>query len=569
MSLKPRLRFFHTVKFKVALCYATLFTVAAAATFFSVYWTLSSIMTSKADKELMAFSHELECSFLRGSDGGAEDEWLPLDKIPPQVLSAVKLAVDGIKVHEAKIGGANEQKQTYEVFGILDSRSYTVKVSRAGELLAVESATLKERIQRLEDEFYDESYSEGLNRIYFLLLSPQGEILAKSDTSYWPELKHATSRPIPKLKGGVQFKTEPIRKRHRNARIIDKVLFDGNIIEVGQTTLEEEKVLNSYLSISLSILGGMLVLGSLAGWLIARKFMAGVDRVRKAAISIGQGDFSRRVSPGGEGEEIDNLVFAFNEMIARTQTLIMELKSVSDNIAHDLRTPLTRIRGTIEVALAGNPDAEELKELSCGVVEDCDRLLLMINTMLEITQTESGLMEIDRQHFDLKALVSMAYELFLPLAEEKKIEFKTKLPEEDLKIHGDKVRLQRVVSNLLDNAIKYTPEKGRIEISAGCDTQCAWIAVKDGGCGIPEAEQARVFERFYRGDSSRSQPGNGLGLSLVHAIVKAHNGVVTVESLPGKGSLFTVKLPQDRESDQDVKEASQDLRNPKGPPPIQ
>ena len=477
-----------------------------------------------------------------GDEGGAEDEWLPLDKIPPQIVSVANLAVDGIKIHEAKVDRRNEQP-AYEVVGFLDGRSYKVKVSGAGELLTVESATLKDRMQLLEDEFYAEAYSEGLNRIYFLLLSPRGEILAKSDTSYWPELKDASHRPLPKLKDGFQFKTERIRKHRRDARILDKVLFDGNILEVGQSMLEEEKVLNSYLSISLSVLGGIVILGSIAGWLIARKFMAGVERVRSAVESIGQGDFSQRVSPGGEGEEIDSLVFAFNEMIARTQKLIMEQKSVSDNIAHDLRTPLTRIRGAIEVAMAGNPDAEELKELSCGVVEDCDRLLLVINTMLEITQTESGLLAIDRREFDIKELIAMAHELFLPLAEEKSIDFKAELPKGDIKVRGDKLRLQRVVSNLLDNAIKYTPAHGSVSISVGGNAKDAWIAIKDSGCGIPKSEQTRIFERFYRCDSSRSQPGNGLGLSLVQAIVKAHSGTIAMESVPGKGSLFKMVIP--------------------------
>lgn len=543
MSLKHSFIFFKTVKFKISLWYAALFMLASAATFFSVYWTLGSIMASKADKELLAFSNELEYLFMRGEDNDAKDAWITPDKIPQQIASVVKQAVDGIKIYQAKTGKRNGQV-AYEVAGILDGISYNVKVSGTGELLAIEKATLKERLQRLEDEFYAEAYSTGLNRVYFLLLSPQGEILARSDASYWPDLKDSRNRPVPKLENGIQFKTERIRKHHRDARVLDRTLFDGNILEVGQSMLESEKVLNSYLIISLSIMGGMVVVGSLAGWLIASKFMAGVERVRKAAVSIGQGDFSRRVVPGGEGEEIDNLVFAFNDMIARTQKLIMELKSVSDNIAHDLRTPLTRIRGTIEVAMDGNPETEELKEIACGTVEECDRLLLMINTMLEITQTESGLLAIDKQELDVKELVLMAHELFLPLAEEKSIDFKVLLPAGSLKIQGDKLRLQRVVSNLLDNAIKYTPVNGQIEISAGNDDNSVWIVAKDSGCGIPKSEQMRVFERFYRCDSSRTQPGNGLGLSLVQAIAKAHGGTVAIESTCGKGSSFTLKIPK-------------------------
>lgn len=543
MSLKRSLSFFRTVKFKVSLWYAVLFILASAATFFSVYWTLESVMTRKADKELLAFSTRIERLLLRGGTEG-KDEWIALDKISPQTVKAVKLAVPGIKICHARTAVEGD-RAVYEIAGFANGLSYNVKASAEGDVMGVESATFRERLRLLEDEFYDEAYSSGMNRTYFLLLSPEGEILAASNPGNWPELKGAKSRPVSRIEGGVQFKTDrmKLRKHRRNTRILDREILDGHILEVGQSMLEADKALNAYLAISLSVMGGMVLMGSLAGWLIARRFMAGVERVSKAAASIGQGDFSKRVEAHGEGEEIDRLVFAFNDMIARIEKLITEMKSVSDNIAHDLRTPLTRIRGAIEVAMCGNPGSEELKEMACETVEECDRLLAMINTMLEITRTESGLQELDRGEVDLKALLSSAHELFLPLAEERGMAFSLQLPEGELKVQGDKMRLQRVVSNLLDNAIKYTPEKGDVSISAESGASFVRISVQDSGCGIPEAEQARIFERFYRCDGSRSLQGNGLGLSLVKAIVKAHGGTVELKSSPGEGSLFSITLP--------------------------
>ena len=180
--------------------------------------------------------------------------------------------------------------------------------------------------------------------------------------------------------------------------------------------------------------------------------------------------------------------------------------------------------------------------MACDVAEECTKMVAMINTMLEITRTESNLETISESKLSLNELLEQAYDLYQLLAEEKGQTFSLNLPEESVMISADKIKIQRIVANLLDNAIKFTPAGGFITLDLSARDGMAEIRICDTGCGIPEKDLENIFKRFYRADSSRTLPGNGLGLSLVHAIVEAHHGKIHVASSE-KGSIFTVCLP--------------------------
>jgi heavy metal sensor kinase len=292
----------------------------------------------------------------------------------------------------------------------------------------------------------------------------------------------------------------------------------------------------------------MFALSTLSGWLIARHAMSGVRRVTQAVSRIYKGRLRQQVSLSNEGREIDELTEAFNEMLTRIDSLIRELKEVSDNVAHDLRSPITRMRGVAETTLTGPQEIEAYREMGLIMIEESERLTHMINTTLEIAQAESGLLEIIRAPFDLTALLKNAAELFQPAAEEKQIELCANLVDDPLIIYGDKTRIQRTVANLLDNAIKYTPPEGKITLTASPHGKLIKIKISDTGVGIAPEETDRIFERFYRSEKSRSTQGNGLGLSLARTIIQAHGGNITVQSKPNEGSTFTITLPRDPES---------------------
>jgi signal transduction histidine kinase len=216
---------------------------------------------------------------------------------------------------------------------------------------------------------------------------------------------------------------------------------------------------------------------------------------------------------------------------------------MSDNMAHDLRSPITRIRGIAEVTLTSGKTPGEYEGMAASTIEECDRLLDMINTMLMISKTESGVDKISGRDVDLTGIVRQACELFEPTAEDKKVNLSCNVPDR-AHLTGDTPMIQRMLSNLLDNAIKYTPSGGIVNIAVTESKTRVVVALKDTGIGISQADLPRIFERFYRCDQSRSQAGIGLGLSLARAIARAHGGDITVISTPNQGSTFTVTLPK-------------------------
>ena len=251
----------------------------------------------------------------------------------------------------------------------------------------------------------------------------------------------------------------------------------------------------------------------------------------------------RRVPLTGRGDEIDQLSEVFNHMLERIQSLIKQMREIIDNIAHDIKSPIARIRGIAELTLTGEKSPNEYVTMAAGAVEECDRLLSVVNTMLEISETEAAVVVLTLSDVDISALVEDACDLFRPLAEDKGLNLKVNTGFDCL-VHGDRKKLQRVFANLLDNAIKYTAPGGNITISTKKSDKGVIVSVHDTGIGIPSDEIPHVFDRFYRADKSRSIPGAGLGLSLVQAIVQRHGGEVKVSSSPSLGSTFTVILPQ-------------------------
>jgi signal transduction histidine kinase len=277
---------------------------------------------------------------------------------------------------------------------------------------------------------------------------------------------------------------------------------------------------------------------------MARRALGGVETVTRTARRISEGNLEKRVPVKNRANEIDQLALTFNQMLDRIETLVTGIKEMSDNIAHDLKSPITRIRGIAEVSLTSGSSLQEYESMAAGTIEECDRLLDMINTMLIISRTEAGVNQLDCQELDIANLVRDACNIFQSPAEDRGLTMVYTGPE-NIRIYGDIPLIQRMVANLLDNAIKYTPANGRIDVTAstGAD-QSVQIAVKDNGMGISGKDLEHIFERFYRCDPSRSQAGTGLGLSFARAVARAHNGDITVASTIDEGSTFTVKLPK-------------------------
>ena len=306
----------------------------------------------------------------------------------------------------------------------------------------------------------------------------------------------------------------------------------------GLSELREE--FRHYFGIPLMVL---IALSAGAGWFMAKRALSGVEEVTRAAVDITNGALDRRVPVKQNRDEIDRLAASFNTMVDRVQDLIGQMREITENIAHDLRSPITRMRGMAEMTLTGHDDDEEQAALAGTIIEECDRLLGLINAMLDISEAESGLAKFDAKPVDIALLLRDVCDLFQPLAENRDIAVTVEIPE-SIMVPGDPRRLQRVFSNLIDNALKYTPTGGSVRISAQMMGHHVEVVIADSGQGIKEEDLPHIFDRFFRGERSRSTPGNGLGLSLARAFVLIHGGAIKATSAYGEGSQFTVMLPQ-------------------------
>jgi heavy metal sensor kinase len=392
-----------------------------------------------------------------------------------------------------------------------------------------------------------EAQAAGVRKVFFRLLSLNGQVFSSSNMSYWKDIGvHAEAIQAVLQGSGGAFKTLSIPGRKEEVRILYSMVGPSLILQIGEALENHSRFLEVLRQIFIVTLSFLLVVSGVVGWFMARRALSGVAAVTETARKISEGALAARVPVKPGGDEIDRLAATFNTMLDRIQLLVAEIREMNDNIAHDLRSPVTRIRGLAEVTLTTAASLGEYEGMAASTIEECDRLLDMINTMLMISKAEAGLDRIAREEFDLAILARKACELFRPTAEDKGLA----LVCEGLAgapFVGDMRMVQRMVANLLDNAIKYTPSGGKVRVSVSeADGQKIRLSVEDTGIGIAPEDLSRVFERFYRCDQSRSLPGIGLGLSLARAVARSHGGEITISSTLHKGSTFTVTLPKNQ-----------------------
>jgi signal transduction histidine kinase len=248
-----------------------------------------------------------------------------------------------------------------------------------------------------------------------------------------------------------------------------------------------------------------------------------------------------RVPTQNTGDALDELSSLVNAMLNRIDAVLAGMRGALDSVAHDLRTPMTRLRGIAETAL-NSSDPAMLRDALGDCLEESDRVIEILNTLMDISEAETGTMALRREPIDLNDLIRQSVELYEDLADERGVEIRTNVPA-TLAAEVDRNRMRQVLANLIDNAVKYTAAGGVVEIAAHRDNGDAVVTVSDTGVGIPADELPRIWDRLYRGDKSRTTRGLGLGLSLVKAIVAAHGGNVGVQSRPGEGSTFELRLP--------------------------
>jgi len=285
-----------------------------------------------------------------------------------------------------------------------------------------------------------------------------------------------------------------------------------------------------------ALIGGLIltaVLGIAGGILMSRSLLARIEGINRGTEDILQGDLTRRMPVRGNRDEFDRLATSLNAMLDQIDGLMTGMRGVADNIAHDLRSPISRLRSRLEVSLMSETDADGFRRAMEDAIREADGILATFNALLEIALAEAGAVRDRFSPIELSALATDAGDLYGPVAEDKGQTLAIGI-EPGVTVPGNSHLLAQAVANLLDNAIKYTPEGGRISLDVRRDGDGAVLDIRDSGPGIPEEARGRVLDRFVRLDASRSAPGAGLGLSLVSAVARLHRAtLILADNAPG------------------------------------
>lgn len=311
--------------------------------------------------------------------------------------------------------------------------------------------------------------------------------------------------------------------------------------------IEDHQVLRDILRRALGVsLFWLALVGALGGLFVAHRMLERVDVMSASARRIMAGDLHERLAVTGAGDELDRLAENFNAMLERISELMQGLREVSDNIAHDLKTPLTRLRNRAEAALRGGGDNGAHREALTAVIEESDSLIRVFNALLMIARAEAGYSSDNLVVYDADAVVSDIAEMYEPVAEEQGVRLDVST-ESVLSVTGSRELLGQAVVNLVDNALKYgsAGENPHIDVSARRVGDRVEIVVADHGPGIAPADRERVVGRFVRLENSRSRPGSGLGLSMAAAVARLHHGALRIED-NAPGLRVVLSLPASR-----------------------
>ncbi len=391
-----------------------------------------------------------------------------------------------------------------------------------------------------------EAQSDEADEEFLQLLDARGNKIYSSDITAWQGLTVTKDQLIQ-----VNENLEPVMMNIKldtqeyKTKTILAQLDENMLLFLGESTEQNHDVLELLQIIFLAMLLITIPITVIVIRLLSKKSVVGIEEVSQAAFAIQQGEFDRRAQVSAKDIEIQQLAETFNSMADRIKNLITEMREMIDNIAHDLRSPIARIRAISESTLSSKQQltTEDYQNSISDTLEECDRLINLINTTLDVAEAEAGISSSEKQSVDASQLVAEACELFEPLAEQKSIQFTNRITP-DCKVFGNQHNLQRMIINLIDNALKYTQSDGKVSVELSSLDDKIVCIIQDNGMGIPQTDQEKIFQRFYRTDLSRGEQGCGLGLSFARAVARAHDGEIELKSKLDSGSRFTVILPK-------------------------
>ncbi len=407
------------------------------------------------------------------------------------------------------------------------------------------------------DWFYDpddpdESFAVERLRRVFLLADTQGHPLQLSAiyTSLGIDQPSVIQTTLGSGKPAIRVHTDPasgIPYMIRSGLWVDH---DGHkyYLAIGRALDYNNKVISDFTRNYFALVPIVIVLSGLLGWFLAGRALSPVNSVAEAAQQITHSSLHLQIPLRRAGDELDRLIEAFNHMMTRLNRSFEQIRQFSTDVSHELRTPLTVARGQLEVALFTAETVEQHREAMAEALEGIDRLSNIVRALLLLSQAESGQLVLQRTQLDLAGVARDLVDQHQIPAEAQGVRLSAALPATAM-IYGDRIQIERMLSNLLGNAIKYTPSGGQVSVRLSVDGDQVRLAVEDTGVGIAPDHLPHIFDRFYRVPSADPEKGLGLGLSFVAWIVKAHGGTVQVESRLQEGTRFIVTLPAGQSPD--------------------
>jgi heavy metal sensor kinase len=379
--------------------------------------------------------------------------------------------------------------------------------------------------------------------IFAIVYGPDGKVRGRTE-----ELAETSIPAAPVVTGAEPILTDMAVPALGRQRVLDGRLRIGEedyTVRLMASLAETDRELAELLAAVVIAVPVALAFSGAAGYLLARKALAPVEHLQRQAREVTADRLDRRLPVANPGDELGRLTDTINDMIGRLERSFAEVRRFTADASHELRTPLTALRAEVELALRRQALPEEQERVLGSILEECQWLTRLTDQLLTLSRDDAGLGQRSDEPLDLTALVRDAAETMRPLAEEKGLQLQVE-DGRPLQISGDAGRLRHVLYNVIDNAIKYTPAGGKVEIRIEERGGSAIVTIGDTGVGISPEHLPRVFDRFYRVDKARSreQGGTGLGLSIARSIVQAHGGTIELESTLGQGTTCTVTLPR-------------------------
>ena len=491
-------RVFRGLRFRLTISYAVLFTVLLTGVALAFRARLASTLGNQLQEEL-------------NGDWAAMKGYMRIEPV-----------LDfGNKICSAWYYDPDDPDETTIV---LDTRKIYMVADQFGNPIP-DSVTHEPSVSTAYDDIGVDKPADIRKKVLEAVASPKPKI-------FWEDRKTSQGEPI-KIRGGVVYSEKHVAPYY---------------VAIGASYADNVKTLHAYTWIFAGVIPGALILGSLLGYYMAGRALTPVLAVAQAAQRISGSNLSMRIPTRDAGDELDTLILTFNRMIERLEASFQQMRQFSADVSHELRTPITAIRGQLEVALFTAQTTDQYREAMFNALTDIDRLSQIVRALLLLSQAESGQIVLQKSRLNLCEIVDDLVEQFQIPAEAAGVRLTAQLPPE-CSAEVDRVQIERMITNLLSNARKFTAEGGAVKMSLQAQPRFVELVVEDNGRGIPTEHLPHIFDRFYRvpgqGTAPSPEQGLGLGLSFVAWIVKAHNGKIEVESTPGKGTRFTIRLPNE------------------------